>query len=494
LRLGARVRPGVGKGRLGSYTRPVAGARKVVTVVFADVAGSTALGEAVDPEATRRVMESFFAEARRSLERHGGTVEKFIGDAVMAVFGIPLLHDDDALRAVRAATELRERLAVLNEELERDWGVRIAVRIGINTGEVVAGDEATGEPFATGDAVNLAARLEQAAGAGEILVGDPTHRLLREAIRVEAVKPLALRGKGERVPAWRLLEVLPDVPAFTSSLRAPFVGREAELAELEAAFARATGEGACRLVTVLGPPGIGKSRLARELVAAVGEQARVVVGRCVPYGEGITYWPLAEIVHQVASHDPAAIAELVGGDEDAGLIADRIAGAVGHAEAEGRSEEIAWAVRKLLEALARERPVVVVLDDVHWAEPTFLDLIEYLAGFTSGPVLLLALARPDLLDERASWTVPRPHASPIFLEPLSEEEAEELIEKAGGATSQTRCCGESRMRLKETRSSSSSCSPSRPRTGAWGTSSSCRRRSRLSSRLASTASNPLSGP
>ena len=421
----------MGKERRGSYTRPVAGARKVVTVVFADVAGSTALGEAVDPEATRRVMERFFAEARRSLERHGGTVEKFIGDAVMAVFGIPLLHDDDALRAVRAAAELRERLPVLNEELERDWGVRIAVRIGINTGEVVAGDEATGEPFATGDAVNVAARLQQAAGPGEILVGDSTRRLFEDAIRVEAVEPLPLKGKAEPVPAWRLLEILPDVPAFARRIRAPFIGREAELAELEEAFASAVEERSCRLVTVLGPPGIGKSRLARELVTTVGEQARVVVGRCVPYGEGITYWPLAEIVHQVASHDPAAIAELVAGDENAELIADRIAGAVGLAEAEGRSEEIAWAVRKLFEALSRERPVVVVLDDVHWAEPTFLDLIEYLAGFTAGPVLLLALARPDLLDERASWTVPRPNARIILARAA-------LCERSGDADRQGR--------------------------------------------------------
>ena len=410
----------------------MAGARKVVTVVFADVAGFTALGETLDPEAVRRVMGRYFSEAQSVLEQHGGKVEKFIGDAVMAVFGIPLLHDDDALRAVRAATELQGRLAILNDELERDWGVRIAVRTGINTGEVVAGDGAAAEAFATGDAVNVAARLEQTAGPGEILIGDATRRLLRGAIRVEAVEPLALRGKAEPVRAWRLLEVLPDVPAFTGPIRAPFIGREAELAELEEAFARAVEERSCRLVTVLGPPGIGKSRLARELLAAVGERARVVVGRCVPYGEGITYWPLTEIVDQVAGRDPAGIVKLVAGTESAELVAERIAGAVGLVEAEGRSEEIAWAVRKLFEALSRESPLVVVLDDIHWAEPTFLDLIEYLAGFMAGPVLLLALARPDLLDERASWTVPRPNASTIFLEPLSEGEAEELIEKAGG--------------------------------------------------------------
>jgi class 3 adenylate cyclase/tetratricopeptide (TPR) repeat protein len=398
------------------------------------VAGSTALGEALDPESVRRVMERYFDEARTALEQHGGTVEKFIGDAVMAVFGIPQLHEDDALRAVRAAADLQGRVADLNRELQSNWGVQIAIRTGINTGEVVAGDARKGDAFATGDAVNVAARLQQAAGPGEVLVGDPTRRLLKEAIRLEAVEPLALKGKSEAVPAWRLLEVLPDVPVFTRPLRAPFVGREVELAELEGEFTRAVDERSCRLVTVLGPPGIGKSRLARELLSTAGKRARIVIGRCVPYGEGITYWPLAEIVDQVAGRDPAAIAELVADEESAELIAERIAGAVGRAEAEVRSEEIAWAVRKLLEALARERPLLVVLDDIHWAEPTFLDLIEYLAGFTSGPVLLLALARPDLLDERASWSMPRPNARTILLEPLSERQAETLIEQVGAGT------------------------------------------------------------
>jgi class 3 adenylate cyclase/tetratricopeptide (TPR) repeat protein len=409
----------------------MAEARKTVTVVFADVSGSTALGEQLDPEAVRRVMQRYFAEMGSVLESHGGTVEKFIGDAVMAVFGVPQRHEDDALRAVRAATEMRRRLGDLNGELARDWGVQIAARTGINTGEVVAGDAAQGQSFATGDAVNVAARLEQAAGPGEILIGEPTRRLLGDAIRAEAVEPLALRGKAEPVSAWRLLEVLPDVPAFTRPSRTPFVGRERELVELEETFAFVAGERSCRLITVLGPPGIGKSRLARELVSAVGERARVVVGRCVPYGEGITYWPLAEIVQQLAARDPSGIAQLVAEEESADLITERIAGAVGLLEAEGRSEEISWAVRKLFEALARQSPLVVVLDDIHWAEPSFLDLIEYLAGFTAGPVLLLALARPDLLDERASWAMPRPNASTILLESLSQREAGALIEAVG---------------------------------------------------------------
>jgi class 3 adenylate cyclase/tetratricopeptide (TPR) repeat protein len=407
----------------------MAEARKTVTIVFSDVSGSTMLGEELDPETVRRVMRRYFGEAQAVLERHGGTVEKFIGDAVMAVFGIPQLHEDDALRAIRAAAELRLRLSDLNDELARDWGVRIAVRTGVNTGEVVAGDSTRGDSFATGDAVNVAARLEQAASPGEILVGEATVRLLHEAVRVEPVEPLAVKGKAEPVAAWRLLDVLPDVPAYTRKLDAPFVGRISELAALEQAFQRSAEEGTCRLVTVLGPPGVGKSRLARELLAAVRGRARVVVGRCLPYGEGITYWPLAEIVEQVSGRDYGGMLDLVGDDEHAELIAARIASAVGLAPPGGRSEEVSWAVRRLLESLSRQRPLVVVFDDIHWAEPTFLDLIEYLTGFTAGPVLLLALARPDLLEARASWTTPRPNATAISLEPLSEREADALIDR-----------------------------------------------------------------
>ena len=410
----------------------MAESRKTVTIVFSDVADSTGLGERLDPEAVRHVIRRYFDEAEAVLEHHGGRVEKFIGDAVMAVFGIPQLHEDDGLRAVRAATELRQRLARLNEELERDWGVQIEIRTGVNTGEVVAGDDSEGQSFATGDAVNVAARLEQVAGPGEILIGDATRRLLREAVRVEAVAPPALKGKTAPVRAWRLVEVLPDAPAFTRKLDAPFVGRERELSVLEAAFERAAGERACQLVTVLGPPGVGKSRLARELLTAAGERARVVVGRCLPYGEGITYRPLAEIVQQVAGRDPAGLADIVANDESAELIAERIAGAIGIADAGGRSEEISWAVRKLLEALGDERPLIVVLDDIHWAEPTLLDLLEYLAGFTRGPILLLALARPDLLDARASWATPRPNAATLMLEPLSEDDAGSLIGSLAG--------------------------------------------------------------
>jgi class 3 adenylate cyclase/tetratricopeptide (TPR) repeat protein len=412
----------------------MAEARKTVTVVFSDVAGSTNLGERLDPEAVRYVMGRWFSEAAIALERHGGTVEKFIGDAAMAVFGIPTLREDDALRAVRAASELHERIAGLNEELERELGVTIALRTGINTGEVVAGDPAQGQAFATGDAVNVAARLQQTAAPGEIVLGEPTFALVRGAVRAEPLEPLELKGKADPVGALRLLEVFAGAPAFTRRLHAPFVGRAEELAALFAALDEAEREGACRLVTVVGAPGIGKSRLVRELLTATKGRARAVIGRCLSYGEGITYWPLAEIVRQVGGEDPrTVVAELVGG-EDGELVGERVAGAVGLAETTSRTEEIFWAVRRLFESLARERPLVVVVDDIHWAEETLLDLLEYFAAFAHASILLLCAARPDLFDARPSWAAPRPGSTLVSLEPLTDAESEELMAGLGAET------------------------------------------------------------
>jgi class 3 adenylate cyclase/tetratricopeptide (TPR) repeat protein len=405
----------------------MAEARKTVTVVFSDVAGSTNLGERLDPEAVRYVMGRWFGEAASALERHGGTVEKFIGDAVMAVFGIPTLREDDALRAVRAASELHERIAGLNVALEHELGVTIALRTGVNTGAVVAGDPAQGQAFATGDAVNVAARLQQAAAPGEIVMGEATFALVRDAVRAQPLRPLELKGKAQPVGALRLLEVFAGAPAFTRRLDAPFVGRADELAALVAGLDEAGREGACRLVTVTGAPGIGKSRLVRELLSATEGQARAVVGRCLSYGEGITYWPLAEIVRQVGGEDPrTVVAELVGGD-DGELVGERVAGALGLGETTGRTEEIFWAVRRLFESLADDRPLVVVVDDVHWAEPTFLDLVEYVLAFARAPIFLVCAARPDLFDVRPSWGAPRQGATLVSLQPLSDAESEALV-------------------------------------------------------------------
>jgi class 3 adenylate cyclase/lipoprotein NlpI len=382
--------------------------RKTVTIVFSDVSGSTALGERLDPETTRRVMRRYFEAMSGAIERHGGTVEKYIGDAVMAVFGIPTLHEDDALRAVRAAAEMREALHGLNDELERDFGVRIEARTGVNTGEVVAGE---GQTLAIGDAVNTAARLEQAAEAGEILLGEPTHRLVRDAVRAEAIAPVAAKGKSRPVPAHRLLEVVAGAEAFARRLDAPMVGRENELTQLWQAYERSSRERTPYLFTILGSAGIGKSRLVREFLDRAEGSATILVGRCLPYGEGITYWPLVEMLRRLES--PAA-------DE----LHDRVTG-----EAGGGSEEIAYATRQLFERLARERPLVVVLDDLHWAEPTFLDLVEHVSDWSrEAPMILIAVARPELLDARPTWAGGKLNATSILLEALSDDESERLID------------------------------------------------------------------
>ena len=304
--------------------------RKTVTVVFSDVIDSTPLGEALDAESYRRMLSRYFIEVSRVLEHHGGTVEKFIGDAVMAVFGIPVVHEDDALRAVRAVTELREALHALNEELRAEFGMELRVRTGINTGEVVAGDPAEGQAFATGSAVATAQRLEAAASPGEILIGDSTYRLVREAVLVEPLEPLQLKGKSQPVRAWRLLGVLTGAPAFARRLDAPMVGREQELGRLRAAFEEAARARECRVISVIGTAGIGKSRLVKELLSSVDDEASVLVGRCLPYGKGITYWPLRDLVRRAAGEvSREGIERLLEGEPDANKVAARIAGAIG---------------------------------------------------------------------------------------------------------------------------------------------------------------------
>jgi class 3 adenylate cyclase/tetratricopeptide (TPR) repeat protein len=409
--------------------------RKTVTVVFVDITGSTGMGERLDPESLRRVMTRYFEAMRAVVERHGGTVEKFIGDAVMAVFGIPVLHEDDALRAVRAAVEMRESLEELNEELEGRWGVRLEVRTGVNTGEVVAGDPTAGESLVVGDAANVAARLEQSAAPGEILIGAGTYRLARDAARVEEVSPLAVRGRNAPVEAYRLLEVLPGVPAFLRRMDSPLVGRHREQVLLEGAFERVRQTRACHLFTILGNAGVGKSRLAAELVSACRSESSVLFGRCLPYGEGITYWPMVEVVREAAGMADADSPEeirrkllnLLKHEEDGPLVAERVAQLLGASTASS-SEEVPWAVRRLLEALARDQPMVLILDDLHWAEPRLLDLVEHVADWARDvPILLVCLARPELLDVRPTWAGGKLNATSILLEPLTEDEAGALI-------------------------------------------------------------------
>ena len=396
--------------------------RKTVTIVFVDVTGSTSLGERLDPEALRDVMARYFETAQRVLERHGGTVEKFIGDAVMAVFGLPAVHEDDAVRAVRAAAELRDELTSLNEELERERGVRIALRTGINTGVVVVGDPDARQFYATGDAVNVAARLEQAASPGEILIGEATRQLVRDAVELAPLDDLELKGKAEVVSAWRLAAVHPHAPPFGRRLETPLIGRDEELGQLLGVYEEARDEPAPRLCTIVGVPGVGKSRLAAELTKRIQDEAAVLTGQCLSYGEGITYWPLVEIVRQAEERFDLA-----------GTVPGRplalVNGLVARGEALSTTEEAFWAVRKLVEALARERPLVVVVDDVHWAEPTFLDLLEHVLEFALGvPLLIVALGRPEFLELRPVWTSRRADMALVHVHPLGSADMSALLD------------------------------------------------------------------
>jgi class 3 adenylate cyclase len=374
-----------------AVVEPAREQRKVVTVLFCDLVGSTSFGESHDPEVVRARLARIFEELRTTLERHGGTVEKFVGDAVMAVFGIPTAHEDDALRAVRAASEMRDAIAAHGLE----------ARIGVNTGEVVVGG---GETLVTGDAVNVAARLEQAAGSGEILIGSRTRVLVRDAVSVEPVEPLVLKGKSEPVEAHRLLDVASDAAPLARHLETQLVGRERERQRLWRAYEDAVADRSCQLFTLLGPAGIGKSRLVADFLDRVGDGANVLRGRCLSYGEGITYWPLVEILIAI-------------GVEPDSLIGTSPA-------------ETQLAFRRLLEARAVERPQVVVIDDLQWAEPVFVDLIEHVADLSrDAPIFLLCIARTELLDGRPGWGGGKLNATSLLLEPLGAEECKELMER-----------------------------------------------------------------
>ena len=398
-------------------TAGAADVRKVVTVLFADVVEFTPLGESADPETLRRIMSRFFAEMQQVIEQHGGTVEKFIGDEIMAVFGVPVVHEDDALRAARAAGEMLHRLDTLNEELERTWGARLQIRIGLNTGEVVAGDASRGHGFVTGDAVNVAKRLEQAASAGQILMGKTTYPLVKHAVGASPLQSFRVKGKSEAVARWQIDTVDSDRGQARTPSRTPLVGRDADLSVLRAAAARAIDERRAQLVTVVGPPGIGKSRLATELCTVLEDEATTVVGRCLAYGEAVTFWPLTEILRQVRTLPTGAGASAELADQLQTLLAGG---------RDAPSEEILWATRRLFETLAQERPTVVVFDDLHWAESTLLDLIEYLAEWTrDAQVLFLCLGRPELLETRPNWAAPR--ATVVALEPLADEQTSALV-------------------------------------------------------------------
>ncbi len=453
----ARFCPACGTPIAAEEAAPAGQERRIVTILFADVTGSTGLGERLDPERLQELMGTFFGAMREEIEAEGGTVEKFIGDAVMAAFGVPVAHEDDPTRALRAALRMRRRLAEVNEDLESRFGVALEIRTGVNTGEVLAATDADpGEPMVTGDAVNAAARLEQGAEPGQIVVAERTARAAR-GFRFRHLGDRELRGRERPVPAVLLEEAAPSPPAApvrgVPGLRAPMVGRDAELELLRSLFHRSVAEGRPNLVTIYGDPGVGKSRLSREFVAAAEtkEPAPLVVrGRCLPYGDGVTYWPLAEVLKELAGirdTDPPGVAldhvRALGADLITTEVATNptkataaLAFSVGledpafsFRDAEPREVRLkmhsAW--RSLFSALAARTPVVAVIEDIHWADPALLDLLDELAERVIGPVLFVCPARPELTERRPDWGGGRRNVSSISLEPLTSEQSDRLI-------------------------------------------------------------------
>jgi class 3 adenylate cyclase len=415
--------------------------RRLVTVLFCDVIGSTAFARGLDPESLHGVFSKYFAEMRGAVERHGGVVEKFIGDAVMAVFGLPKAHEDDAWRAVKAAHEMRMALAPLNEELERSWGVSIATRIGVNTGVVVAGG--SGGALVTGEPVIVAARLEQVATPGDILLGPETFRLVRDLVEAEPMDDLVLKGLERPIDAYRLLEV--TSAASTHRVSSPLVGRRAELATLRATFERAKEGSRCELVVVLGQAGVGKTRLIEEFLVSCGDEPVVFTGQCLPYGEGITFWPLTEVLTEAAGLSDADTPEIIrhkiglllAGVAIGPRVAERVAQAIGVAGGSAAPDETLWAIRTLFEHLARSRPLILVFRGFQHAETTFLGLIEHIADRArDAPILLVCEGRGESARLRNA-VLGRPNAGIVRVNPLATGDAVQLIDNLLGSAELT---------------------------------------------------------
>jgi class 3 adenylate cyclase/tetratricopeptide (TPR) repeat protein len=406
---------------------------KTVTVLFSDVVDSTRLGDQRDIELSNLVLSRFYDEARRVIERYEGRVEKFIGDAVVGIFGVPSLHEDDALRTVRAAIELRAALVGLNGELERDHDVHVRIRTAVNTGTVVVTEPGAGgsQPTVLGDAINVASRLQHEAEPDEILIGDATYRLVRDDVTAEPVQPLRLRGKRQPVTAWRLGSFEAATRHRSRRFAAPMVGRDDDLDAVRAFFERATSQRSCHLVMVLGEAGVGKTRLVEELERRIEQRAAVRRGRCRPYGEGITFEPIAEVIRSAAgvqegsslTESDARLAVLI----DDPRVVSQVTRLLGLRQGGSEPEDLHWALRRVLELLAARHPLVVVIEDLHHAQPALLELIEDITDRSrDAPILLVCLARPEFLDRHPSWRSPR-NAMRLDLRPLAKPQAEELV-------------------------------------------------------------------
>jgi class 3 adenylate cyclase/tetratricopeptide (TPR) repeat protein len=415
---------------------PSSGARRVVTVLFCDLVGSTEMVTRLDPESMRSILDRYFEMLTTIVAAHGGRVEKFIGDAVLAVFGLPRVHEDDPLRAARAAVAIRDAMSELSKELERESGVSLHARIGVHTGEVVTGDPEAEAISITGGAVNLAARLEQVAEPGEIVLGADTYRSVQDAVAAEEMTPVTLKGFAEPVAAFRLLGVVPGALGHARRFDPPIVDRDAERELLRQALNRVVTGHRCQLFTILGAPGIGKSRVVEEFVRERSTGELVLAGRCLPYGDGITFYPISQMVRRAAGmtdeDDPetalAKIQARVAGIDRDDVVARRVGQALGLAQGTPSPDEIFWAMRRFFEAVSRSQPLVLVFDDVHWAEPTLLDLIEHIADRSrDAAMMLICMARRELLDVRATWGAGAFNATTILLEPLAPADSDTMI-------------------------------------------------------------------
>jgi class 3 adenylate cyclase len=419
---------------------PVLEERKVVSVLFCDIVGFTASAEAADPEDVRARIRPYHARLRQEIERFGGTVEKFVGDAVMAVFGAPVAHEDDAERAVRASLAILEAIDELNRV---EPGLDLNVRVGVNTGEAVVALGARpelGESLVTGDVVNTANRIESAAPAGGVAVGAQTYRTTSHVFEYEQLASVAAKGKAEPLSLWRANGVRIRFGADVHEHTTPFVGRELEKPLLIGIFERALQRQTVQLVTIVGEPGVGKSRMVAELFAYMDAKPEIIrwrQGRCLPYGEGITFWALGEIVKREAAILESDSAEVAAAKLDAAVAPDeperqwliqRLAPLVGAEAAPAERQESFTAWRRYLEALAARRETVLVFEDLHWADEALLAFLEHLAEWSEDvPLLIVCTARPELYERRPGWGAGQRNAHTINLSPLSHEETAELV-------------------------------------------------------------------
>src|SRR5215210_3810099 len=426
--------------------------RRQVTVLFADLSGYTAFAEGMDPEQVKAQVNRALLRLGHEVQRYGGTVDKYIGDNVMALFGAPIAHEDDAERAVRAGLGMQGAMVEINADLPDS--VDFELRVGVNTGEVLAG--AIGEAYTvTGDTVNVASRLQSAARPGSVTVGERTMRATDAAVRYEPLEPLTLKGKAEPVPAWEAVGLIAEhsVRRVGPARESPLVGRQQELATLDSLYQRVVRDGTSHLVTIVGEAGVGKSRLLREFEARLSQhpsKPTVRTGRCLPYGSGIVFWALGEVLREecgIVESDSseeawgklrAYVGDLMGG---VGKTSDREAALIGRLlgvdvppefvpdedDPERLRESFLAALRGGIEAIATRNPFVIAFEDIHWADDGLLDAIEHLAQWVRAPLMLVCLARDELLDRRPSWGGGRRSATQLMLSPLSDEHSRTLV-------------------------------------------------------------------